>query len=323
MPRQAKLVQHKTLIIYFSALMLLSSLAAFIINTRFYAYTGCIYVSIDFIYISCVTFAMYLGCVLHFGRNKIPTLILREFFFFTMVINILMLGVNSAQWTPFLPIDLYLIRWERLVKIDTPELLNWTAHHTTIKQILCFCYDSLAVQLFILPFLIILTQRFYLLREHYALLFISGLIGFTFYYFFPTTAPASVFNSPYFTADQHSTGLKFIEIHQHIPPSTNQGGMIAMPSFHVIWAWLSQYLLREWSLAFYTLLPINLCLVIACVMLGWHYGVDILSSVIVLVISHWICAQGIQPRQWTMSRIIKWATSKRSKSGSENHTSIQ
>ena len=322
MSSQTNLVKYKTWIIYSAACMLLCSAAAFIMNQRLYAYASCNYISIDFIYISCVMLTVHLGCALQFGRNKIPTLIAREFFFFTMIINLLMLAVHSAQWTPFAPIDHYLADWDLLLKINTPELLSWTEQHIYTKQILWLAYDSLSAQLFLLPLIVILTQRYYLLREHYALLLITGILGFTFYYFFPTTAPASIFSSPYFTLDQRATGLKFLAIHQHIEPSTSQGGMIAMPSFHVIWAWLSQYLLREWPLAFYTLLPVNLCLVSACVLLGWHYGVDILSSMIVLVISHWICAQSIQPRQWTMRRIIHWSTSKRRKASRKNHARI-
>jgi membrane-associated phospholipid phosphatase len=118
----------------------------------------------------------------------------------------------------------------------------------------------------------------------------SLLIGFIVYYFFPTTAPASVLHSDYFIKEQLATGLKFTQIHQYIQPTTLDGGLIAFPSFHVIWAWLCLYLIRSWFVVFYVFLFINILLIFSCVMLGWHYFLDIILSFLILLFCHYLLA---------------------------------
>ncbi len=53
-----------------------------------------------------------------------------------------------------------------------------------------------------------------------------------------------------------------------------------MPSFHTIWALLCVYLLRDWKYPFIVLGLINSLLIIACVLLGWHYLSDVLVGVL-------------------------------------------
>ena len=68
-------------------------------------------------------------------------------------------------------------------------------------------------------------------------------------------------------------------------PTTNEGGLIALPSFHAIWAMLSVYLFKEWPVACFSLLSINIVLVASCILLGWHYPLDILGAFVTLGVS--------------------------------------
>ena len=203
-----------------------------------------------------------------------------------IVMGAIGLLTNAVQFTPFPPIDKYVIAFEHSLHIDMSQIVAWTAKHTWLQKKLAEIYDSLPYQMSILPVVIAIFGQFDKLREYLCLMLISTIIGFEFYYFFPTTAPASNLYSPFFSPEQLATGIKFTEIHNHLSPSTIEGGMIALPSFHVIWAWLCVYLVRGYKFLFILLLPINLVLVLSCVLLGWHYPSDVLGSLIVIFATH-------------------------------------
>ena len=199
---------------------------------------------------------------------------------------LVILGTNAIQYTPFSPIDQRILDWGAWMHIDLARLVAWSTAHATLYKSMAWIYESLTYQLTYLPLLLILLGRFERLHEYYFLLLLTALIGFSFYYFFPTTAPASVIDSPYFTEAQHATELKFKQIHSHIKPTTLEGGMIALPSFHVIWAWLCVWLVRDWAWAFRLLLLLNAGMVVSCVLLGWHYALDIIASIAILGVAH-------------------------------------
>lgn len=199
---------------------------------------------------------------------------------------IIAVATISVQLTPFPVIDQYIVRLEASVGINISSIVSWTNDHPLLKTWLGTIYDSLAYQMSIIPLLVLFSCRFHLLREYYFLLLSTVLIGFGFYYFFPTAAPASIFNHDLFESSQIATGLKFSELHRHIVPTTNEGGLIAFPSFHAIWAILCVNLLREWPIPCIILAVINTVLIAACVLLGWHYVTDIVGSLIVLFVSY-------------------------------------
>jgi hypothetical protein len=267
------------------ALFLLSTAAIFV-NFFSYHYPGNNYFPPHTLYIIVILILMYTGFLLQFGRNSQMAFYLKEIIYFFIVMAIIALATNATQYTPFPPIDQQILNFEESLGIDLKAILAWTHTKPTFKHSLNIIYDTLPYQMTYLPLVIIATKRWSIIREYYFLLLFSALIGFSFYYFFPTTAPSSIIQSPYFSTSQHATALKFMQIHQHIPPSTLNGGLIALPSFHVIWAWLCLYLLKSWPLAFFILLPMNLLLVGSCVLLGWHYPLDILGGIIVICISH-------------------------------------
>jgi len=238
---------------------------------------------------------MYYGFSLQNGRTSKPALILKEVMYFFTVTAVLVFATNAAQYTPFPTIDQQIINLEAQWNINISEIIAWTHSHPLLQKVLACTYDTLPLQMCFLPLIVIATMRFHLLSEYYFLLLVSCLLGFTFYYFFPTIAPASMIDSQYFHAEQLATGLKFKQIHHYIQPATLEGGMIAMPSFHAIWAWFCLYLLREWRIAFAVLLPVNLLLVASCVLLGWHYPLDLAGSLIIILIAHsafYVCRKG-------------------------------
>ncbi|BCA95483.1 hypothetical protein TUM19329_18440 [Legionella antarctica] len=201
--------------------------------------------------------------------------------------SVIALATNAVQLTPFPTIDRKILSIEEFFGIHMSYIMKWTNGHTNLKTLLSIIYDSLPYQMSILPLIIIAAGRFHLIREYYFLLLFTTLLGFSFYYFFPTTAPASIVTSPFFSPAQIATGLKFNQIHNHMIPTTNEGGLIALPSFHTIWALLNVYLLKEWPVACILLLTINCLLIASCVLLGWHYVIDIIAAIFLVAISYY------------------------------------
>ncbi len=200
--------------------------------------------------------------------------------------SLIALATNAVQLTPFPSIDQSVIELENYLHFPIESVLTWTNNHPKFKYLLGLTYDSLTYQMSILPLFVIFTCHFSLIREYYFYLLCTALIGFSVYYFFPTTAPASILNGALFSSSQIATGLKFQQIHQHIIPTTNDGGLIALPSFHTIWAILCINLVRDWNILWIILSVVNFFLIASCVLLGWHYITDIIGSFIVLLISY-------------------------------------
>jgi hypothetical protein len=284
-------------IVYVGILVFLLSTTAHFINLIATHYPGNNYFPPEATLGLLVLIIVYLGLTVLFGKNSYWTIIGLEFFFFFLVMALILFATNAIQYTPFPPIDLRILPMDMSLHIHLSSLLSWVAEKPLFKILLEAIYNSLTYQLLFIPLLVIATKGLGDIREYYFLLLISTLIGFTFYYFFPTTAPASILNSPFFSEEQQATGLKFSQIHDYIPPSTMEGGMISLPSFHVIWAWFSLYLVRGWLVGFLILLPINGLLMASCLLLGWHYAIDILGAFLVIVLSHAWCWKLQKQRQ--------------------------
>ncbi|MDF1683051.1 MAG: phosphatase PAP2 family protein [Legionellaceae bacterium] len=256
------------------------------INATYTHYVGNNYFPVSVVWITTALILIYLGFCLQYHSTHHLTQRVQELFLFFGSMALIILGSNAIQFTPFSPIDHQILRWGEWMHVDFTHVMTWSHAHPTLYTAMEWIYASLTYQLTYLPLILIILGRFERLHEYYFLLLFTALIGYGFYYFFPTTAPASVIDSPYFTEAQHATELKFKQIHHHIKPTTLEGGMIALPSFHVIWAWLCVWLVRDWKWAFRALLLLNVSMVISCVLLGWHYILDIVASMIILAFAH-------------------------------------
>lgn len=255
------------------------SIIAMLVNYLFYNYPGNNYFPENMLLLFTTVILVNLGLILYFNHEHRlrHSGIQLGYFFITM--SLIALATNAVQLTPFNPIDRYIASLEARLHIDMVGILLWTNHYIQFKHILSYIYDSLALQMTFIPLLVIALGRFQVLKEYYFMLLLTTLIGFIFYYFFPTTGPASIIHSSLFSNDQIATGFKFKQIHDHIIPTTIEGGLIALPSFHTIWALLCVYLLKEWMIPFILLSIINLLLIASCVLLGWHYLIDVVAGI--------------------------------------------
>lgn len=272
-------------ILFLAGLLCLLSLFAFLINALVYQYPGNNFFPVNVTLVWLILLINYTGLLLYFGKNTKATDAGKEILYFAGVMSIIAFASNAVQLTPFKPIDAQLLKMDKYLFIDMNAILAWINRYPNFKKLLEFIYDTLPYQMSILPLCVLATTRFYLLRDYYFLMLLTALIGFSLYYFFPSTAPASIIANPLFSSAQLATGYKFYQIHHHIQPTTNEGGLIAMPSFHAIWALLCVYLLKEWWIPCLLLFLFNLLLITSCVLLGWHYLVDIMGALILIAIA--------------------------------------
>lgn len=301
------------------ALLLFLSLLIIFINEVLYQFPANNFFPQHMLVLTSSLILINWGLILLFGRHTAPSEAGMEFFRLFAVMSLIVLATNAVQLTPFPPIDQKILALEEYYHIHIPSILAWSYAHPYFKNCLGFVYDSLPYQMSLLPLIPIAAGKRALMKEYYFLLLFSTLLGFGFYYFFPTTAPASIIKSPYFFSEQLATGLKFYQIHHHISPTTNEGGLIALPSFHTVWALLNVYLLKEWPIARNLLLMVNTLLIAACVLLGWHYLIDVVAAFFVVAVSYYLLTL-CKP---TAHGIAHRTSAKRGKSCAEDHPCIQ
>lgn len=183
--------------------------------------------------------------------------------------------VSGAQFAPFPPIDATLARWDARLGYDTVAVLGRIARHPLLRGALEGLYDSTDLLLVLAPLPALIWDDREVLRVYmYAVLY-SFLAGCAFYYFFPSSGPASVYLSPDFLNVQRATGMKFFQVHARQAVTTILGGMIAFPSFHVAWSVLLTYAAKPDRRLFILAAVWNALVIASTVLLGWHYLVDV------------------------------------------------
>lgn len=215
--------------------------------------------------------------------------------FWVMLMNIFL--VNALQSTPFHPIDEILLTIDQVLHINTPAMMQWASQHRRFHLLLIYAYNFLSWELLLIPVLCFSLNAkkstlIFFLAEMLALL-VGGLI----YYFFPTMAPSGIIHSYYFAAEQMNTSIRFFDVHHYIQATSTEGGLIAFPSFHVIWAVLLTYVARPVRWIFYLMCVVNLLVITSTVVLGWHYGMDVVGGAMVamlgIVFAEWVYQKSV------------------------------
>lgn len=210
--------------------------------------------------------------------SKRVSLVIFTFSMYCLSLCAGLLLTQGAEVTPFSTIDHWLLHADQVLGFHQTALMHFAYGHSFVKNTLISAYNSLEPELAILPLLIAL-----LLHERSVKVFLYAMlltypVGIMIYYFFPTTAPASAIHSSLFTFQEHDTFLQFYEIHHHLKITAMDGGLVAFPSFHVIWGALLIYLCRDKKYIFYPVLLWNSLLIGATMALGWHYLLDVIAG---------------------------------------------
>lgn len=195
--------------------------------------------------------------------------------------------VTGIQYTPFPPIDAALARWDAALGYDTVAVLAWVAAHPVLRFALNRLYESTDLLLVLAPLPALWRQDRRVMRVYLHAVVYTFLAGSLFYYFFPSSGPASVFNSPHFLPVQRATYMKFLQVHAFLPVTTVLGGMIAFPSFHVAWSALVTYAARPYRGLFRAAVVWNALVIVSTVLLGWHYVVDVPAGLLLAALGLW------------------------------------
>lgn len=263
------------------------------VNAAFFRYTGIAYFSSVFWPLVALLFPVAaVGLRLRESRPDWSFLLVAmSFYGAAMVVEAAF--ATGIQYTPFPPIDAALARWDAALGFNVTSAMAWTQAHPRCRSWLWRSYDSLQYQLLLVPLLACcLRDRARMKRFTYAFVY-SFFAGDLFYYFFPSSGPAGVYVSPYFDPVQRLTHVKFYNVHHFLAVTTRAGGLIAFPSFHVVWGVLLTCLARGRSWAFLPLLALNALMIASTLLLGWHFLVDVVSGVVLALVTlrlgDWTC----------------------------------
>lgn len=272
------------------ALVFLLATLVFCFNNYYWHYPIMSYFSGNISIIFFTHLLILAGSFFYLGIHSRITFTLFHILLYNFIICLVMYATTAVQLTPFMPIDKYLVSADQALHYHTVVILDILYQYPIAVKFLCYAYNSMDIELLVLPVWLIFLQQFYCVKRYFFFILLTTLLGFSFYYFWPTMAPASVLHSVYFLPEQLNTGIKFYQLHHHISPTSGAGGLIAMPSFHIIWAILCQ--MSTWNVRWLWigLLPLNILVIIAALFLGWHYFVDFFGAVLVVGVA-WCVAR--------------------------------
>ncbi len=250
---------------WLTGLLLLALALAFLplgVNAAFFHYTFISYFPREFAPLLCVAlqFAYFDRC--HAFVSPRTSFLLRNGALYGLAMIALAAFVTGIQVTPFPPIDRDLLRWDRALGFDTAAALRWIAARPGLRGFLNACYASTDAQLALAPLIAGFAFDSRRMRVYLYAIVYSFLAGGLFYYFFPSSGPATVVPSPDFLWIQRATAMKFGQVHRFQPVTTMQGGMIAFPSFHVAWSLQLAYAALPWKRGFPFVAALNALVVV-------------------------------------------------------------
>jgi len=256
------------------------------INLVFFKYIGVAY--FINLYVFVLFCCLLLSLVSSFIRADYPKTygVLHGYAQYICLILVNVLFIQAVQYSPFDTIDNLLRSADNFIGFNNVSALQYVYSVGIVKYLLFFYY-SFTYEVFALPF----AALFFISRVHFCKFLLSSLIVFIVialaYYFFPAKNPSSVYNSNLFLPASYLTGIKFDDVHDFIkyPFAEASGGIFVCPSPHVAISLLLSYLWLEYKPVFIVIALYNLIVSMSAVLLGFHYLVDALLALFLVVCS--------------------------------------
>ncbi len=187
--------------------------------------------------------------------------------------------------TPFASIDLGLAHADALLGYHVPTILAWMHVHPLLNSLSWFVYNSLIIQLIILPLVLAILGD----RKSFEIMMMVNLIisvlGAICFFFLPSNDPSDVEPSQYYGASQLDVVKQFNLVQHHIPNPFSHLGTISCPSFHTMWAIMITFALIRHRVIFIPLLIWNILLIISTLTTGWHFLVDVLAGIVLAALA--------------------------------------
>lgn len=169
--------------------------------------------------------------------------------------------------------------------INIPAIMAFSTRHPAMNKILTACYNwslhPLVLAAIFLPALLgkrVAAQRFVLSNA------LSFVLALPFMLFLPAVGPWSGWHfSPSPLQQQCEATIHALRQGSLIIKDTF-GGIVCLPSFHVFWAWVSAHALYPFRLLRYPALVLALLISVSTMTTGWHYGVDVVAGVLLMLL---------------------------------------
>jgi len=189
-------------------------------------------------------------------------------------------------------IDAWLIAGDQFLGVKLLEWTAWTRAHTLPLRVLVISYSTFGAQL-ALP-LVALGIRGprdrRALWEYLFHLTVCITMAIALFGVLPASAPLTVYGvRPVIPQATVAAQIEQVRSGQLTAIDlTMLEGLISFPSFHVAGALIVTWTLRHKRWLVYPLLALNSCLIGATVLLGIHYGIDLIAGGLVFLFSLWL-----------------------------------
>lgn len=173
--------------------------------------------------------------------------------------------------------------------ISIPAIMAFAERHRTLNSILTSCYNwslhPLVLAAIFLPTLLgrrVAAQKFVLANA------LSFLLALPFMLFLPAIGPWvgwHVTASPMqlqCEATIHALRQGSLIIKDSF------GGIVCLPSFHVFWAVVSAQALYSFRILRYPAMLLAFLITVSTMTTGWHYGVDVLAGLLMMLLSSYL-----------------------------------
>lgn len=209
--------------------------------------------------------------------------------FLCMVVFNLFLSILTYAGTPLnAPLaDAAFERMDAAMGIDVPSIVAWSRSHPLIYSLLDTAYYSVLPSTLLALIVLGFDRDVTRLRDFVLHFMLGGLLTTVIFFCVPALAPSGYFDFVPTAAQQrfldHFHALragKFPVVSMH-----NLEGLITFPSFHTTWAVLVAYAFWPYRWLKYPMLLLNAAVLVATVVLGWHYAIDVVGGILVAVLA--------------------------------------
>lgn len=222
--------------------------------------------------------------------------------FISVLINFFSMAI---QYTPFQLHDAQVLQWDLDLGFNQIAIINWFHQFPVFINLLKISYSIMITQVFAAPLVLALLQQQRRFDVFINVCLITSIIGYVFYYFFPTAGPADTLSSVYFTQAMAEIPIRFYDVQHYIPNNHIAGGIIALPSFHVIWAICVAYSFKNYKMIFYPLLAWNTLAIIATIALGWHYLIDVIVGILLATFAIMVAEKKAKTQDYALQTLFK------------------
>lgn len=266
-------VKSRLLVLFFTI-----SIVFLLINAFFFRYPGISYLHPHFLlFAPAIAVTSLLAWMV---RRESPRV---SFFFLTLgtlygLALLFQFGCYAIQFTPFHLMDNTLYHFDQLLGFSSAAVVQFAQHHPIVEKVSHIVYQLLEPELFLIPLVLALFMERRQINVFFIACLVSGILGYSIYYFFPTTDPANVVHGITFSKAQYEVIAQFYGIHTYQKEIMSVGGLIGFPSFHVIWATILMYVCKNRKILFYPMLLVNSLLIISTLTLGWHFLASVMGG---------------------------------------------